>query len=80
MLPTLYRRRVEKIRLTGGEPLVRQDLHRLIEQLAPLEGLQGPLPDHQRRVLANQIDALAKAGLKRVNVSIDTLNAVSSNA
>lgn len=68
-------RGVEKIRLTGGEPLVRHDLHRLIEKLAPLEGLQDLCLTTNGALLANQIDALAKAGLKRVNVSIDTLDA-----
>jgi len=68
-------RGVEKIRLTGGEPLVRQDLHRLIEKLAPLEGLKDLCLTTNGALLANQIDALAKAGLKRVNVSIDTLDA-----
>ncbi len=68
-------RGVEKIRLTGGEPLVRQDLHRLIEQLAPLEGLKDLCLTTNGALLANQIGALAKAGLKRVNVSIDTLDA-----
>jgi len=68
-------RGVEKIRLTGGEPLVRQDLHRLIEKLAPLDGLMDLCLTTNGALLASQIGALAKAGLKRVNVSIDTLDA-----
>ena len=68
-------RGVEKIRLTGGEPLVRQDLHRLIEKLAPLDGLMDLCLTTNGALLAGQIGALAKAGLKRVNVSIDTLDA-----
>ena len=57
-------RGVEKIRLTGGEPLVRQDLHRLIEKLAPLEGLKDLCLTTNGALLADQIDALAKAGLQ----------------
>jgi cyclic pyranopterin phosphate synthase len=68
-------RGVEKIRLTGGEPLVRQDLHRLIEKLASLDGLMDLCLTTNGALLASQIGALAKAGLKRVNVSIDTLDA-----
>ncbi|MGZ8530066.1 MAG: GTP 3',8-cyclase MoaA [Candidatus Binatia bacterium] len=68
-------RGVEKFRLTGGEPLVRQDLHRLIEKLAPLDGLMDLCLTTNGALLASQIAALAKAGLKRVNVSIDTLDA-----
>jgi len=67
-------RGVEKIRLTGGEPLVRQDLHLLIAKLANLEGLKDLCLTTNGALLANQVGFLAGAGLKRVNVSIDTLD------
>jgi len=67
-------RGVEKIRLTGGEPLVRQDLHLLIAKLANLKGLKDLCLTTNGALLANQVGALAGAGLKRVNVSIDTLD------
>jgi GTP 3',8-cyclase len=67
-------RGVDKIRLTGGEPLVRQDLHFLIEKLAKLEGLKDLCLTTNGALLANQVSALANAGLRRVNVSIDTLD------
>ncbi len=67
-------RGVDKIRLTGGEPLVRQDLHLLIAKLAKLEGLKDLCLTTNGALLANQASALASAGLKRVNVSIDTLD------
>ena len=66
---------VEKIRLTGGEPLVRHDLHLLIEKLAPLDGLKDLCLTTNGALLAERIDALKQAGLRRVNVSIDTLDA-----
>jgi len=67
-------RGVDKIRLTGGEPLVRQDLHLLIEKLSKLDGLKDLCLTTNGALLANQVSALAAAGLKRVNVSIDTLD------
>jgi GTP 3',8-cyclase len=66
---------VEKIRLTGGEPLVRHDLHLLIEKLAPLEGLKDLCLTTNGALLAERMEPLKRAGLKRVNVSIDTLDA-----
>jgi cyclic pyranopterin phosphate synthase len=65
---------VEKIRLTGGEPLVRQDLARLIEKLAALHALKDLCLTTNGALLAERIEALARAGLRRINVSIDTLD------
>jgi cyclic pyranopterin phosphate synthase len=65
---------VDKIRLTGGEPLVRQDLHLLIEKLSKLDGVNDLCLTTNGALLADQVSALASAGLKRVNVSIDTLD------
>ena len=66
---------VEKIRLTGGEPLVRQDLPLLIEKLAALEGLHDLCLTTNGALLGERVRALKQAGLRRVNVSIDTLDA-----
>lgn len=65
---------VEKIRLTGGEPLVRQDLPRLIEKLSSIQGLKDLCLTTNGALLSAQIDALKNAGLQRVNISIDTLD------
>ncbi|MGE5220736.1 MAG: GTP 3',8-cyclase MoaA [Chloroflexota bacterium] len=65
---------VEKIRLTGGEPLVRQDLPVLIEKLAALEGLQDLCLTTNGALLSERIHALKVAGLKRINVSLDSLD------
>jgi cyclic pyranopterin phosphate synthase len=62
---------VKKIRLTGGEPLVRRDLHRLIAMLAEL-GVDLTLTTNGS-YLARQASALAAAGLHRVTVSLDSL-------
>src|SRR3712207_627194 len=64
---------VAKIRITGGEPLVRRDLERLIELLARIPGLDLTLTTNGA-LLAEKADALAKAGLRRVAVSLDSLD------
>ena len=66
---------VDKIRLTGGEPLLRRDLDKLIAQLAAIEGLQDLCLTTNGSLLAEKAGALAAAGLKRLNVSLDTLDA-----
>ena len=63
---------VEKIRLTGGEPLVRKDVERLIALLAPL-GVELTLTTNAS-LLAAKAEALAAAGLDRVTVSLDSLD------
>jgi cyclic pyranopterin phosphate synthase len=67
---------VEKIRLTGGEPLVRRDIARLVEQLAGLEGLRDLTLTTNGSLLAVLAPALHAAGLRRVTVSLDALDNV----
>ncbi len=64
---------VEKVRLTGGEPLLRKNLERLIEMLADIPGLDLTLTTNGS-VLAKKARALKAAGLKRVTVSLDSLD------
>jgi cyclic pyranopterin phosphate synthase len=64
---------VRKIRLTGGEPLVRRDLHRLVAMLAAIPDLDLTLTTNGS-LLARQTQALKDAGLKRVSVSLDSLD------
>jgi len=64
---------VQKIRITGGEPLVRRDLHRLVAMLAQIPDLDLTLTTNGS-LLAKQAAALAAAGLKRVTVSLDSLD------
>ena len=65
---------VKDIRITGGEPLVRRQLDRLIEMLAAIEGLEDLSLTTNGMLLADHADQLCKAGLKRVNISLDTLD------
>ena len=64
---------VRKIRLTGGEPLVRRDLERLVEKLATLGDLDLTLTTNGS-LLGQKARSLAAAGLKRVTVSLDSLD------
>ncbi|WP_144611153.1 GTP 3',8-cyclase MoaA [Bacillus cereus] len=64
---------VEKIRLTGGEPLLRKDLPWLIARLTKLEGLKDIGLTTNGIHLAKQAKALKDAGLKRVNISLDAI-------
>ncbi len=65
---------VEKIRLTGGEPLVRQELPKLVEALSAVPGLRDLTLTTNGRLLPAQAEALRAAGLRRVTVSLDTLD------
>lgn len=65
---------VNKVRLTGGEPLVRHDLHRLVEKLARVEGIRDIALTTNGILLAQQAQSLAQAGLQRLNISLDCLN------
>jgi cyclic pyranopterin phosphate synthase len=67
------RQGVEKIRITGGEPLVRRDLERLIEMLAAIDGLDLTLTTNGS-LLAQKAEALRASGLGRVTVSLDSLD------
>ena len=66
---------VDKIRLTGGEPLLRRDLSTLVGMLSSKPGLNDLALTTNGVLLADQIDALATAGLRRITVSLDTLHA-----
>ncbi|MGE5595279.1 MAG: GTP 3',8-cyclase MoaA [Hyphomicrobiales bacterium] len=65
---------VEKIRLTGGEPLVRRDLDHLVAQLAEIDGLRDLTLTTNGSLLRRQAQKLKDAGLKRITVSLDSLD------
>lgn len=65
---------VEKIRLTGGEPLLRKDMPILVHKLSQIEGLDDIGLTTNGVLLPQLSQALKDAGLKRVNVSLDSLN------
>src|SRR5881275_162399 len=65
---------VDKIRLTGGEPLLRRDVAALVQMIAGKPGLKDLALTTNGVLLADQIDALKTAGLGRITVSLDTLH------
>jgi GTP 3',8-cyclase len=64
---------VQKIRITGGEPLLRRDLEHLIERLAGIDGLDLTLTTNGA-LLPQKARPLAAAGLRRITVSLDSLD------
>lgn len=64
---------VEKIRLTGGEPLARRDLERLVASLSAIDGLRDICLTTNGSTLAEKAAVLKTAGLRRINVSLDSL-------
>lgn len=64
---------VRKLRLTGGEPMLRQDLPALVAMLATVPGIEDVAMTTNGVLLAPAAEALAAAGLRRVTVSLDTL-------
>ena len=64
---------VKKIRFTGGEPLVRKNLVKLIGDVNGLAGISDIAMTTNGLLLEGHIDALKQAGLKRINISLDTL-------
>ncbi|MEX0601954.1 MAG: radical SAM protein, partial [Bacteroidota bacterium] len=65
---------ISKIRLTGGEPLMRRDLHLLVQQISGIPGIRDLALTTNGLLLAEQAAALKEAGLHRLNVSLDTLS------
>jgi len=70
---------VEKIRLTGGEPLVRRNVERLVQMLAGIPGLDLTLTTNGS-LLTQKARALKDAGLQRITVSLDSLDDAVFNA
>ena len=65
---------VRKVRLTGGEPLVRRNLERLVAMLAQIDGIDDLTLTTNASLLADRAQLLADAGLHRVTVSLDALD------
>lgn len=65
---------VKKIRITGGEPLLRRDLPKLIDRIHQIDGVEDIALTTNGTLLKKYANDLAKAGLSRVSVSLDSLN------
>jgi cyclic pyranopterin phosphate synthase len=66
---------VSKVRITGGEPLVRKNALWLFEEVGKLEGLRELVVTTNGSQLEHQAAALKKAGVRRINISLDSLDA-----
>jgi GTP 3',8-cyclase len=64
---------VHDVRLTGGEPLARRELWRLVEMLSGIEDVHDLSLTTNGYMLPKQVDGLVAAGLRRINVSLDSL-------
>ena len=70
---------VNKVRLTGGEPLVRRELDKLVAQIASIPEILDVGLTTNGILLADQAEALYAAGLRRINISLDALDAPSED-
>ncbi len=66
---------IDKVRLTGGEPLLRRDLPRLVEMIAATPGIRDVGLTTNGLLLSSQAQPLYDAGLRRINISLDALDA-----
>lgn len=64
---------VQKLRITGGEPLVRRGLPELVAMLAAIPGITDLSMSSNASLLSAHVEALAQAGLQRINISLDSL-------
>ncbi|MDO5142769.1 MAG: GTP 3',8-cyclase MoaA [Eubacteriales bacterium] len=66
---------ITKVRLTGGEPLVRRDLEEIVHMIARIPQVRDLSMTTNAQSLADRVGALRRAGLQRVNISLDSLQA-----
>lgn len=65
---------IKKVKLTGGEPLVRKDFVELVRKIKAIDGIEKVTLTTNGVLLEDQMDALAAAGINGINISLDTLN------
>jgi cyclic pyranopterin phosphate synthase len=65
---------VSRVRITGGEPLVRSELHKLVSLIRRIDGIEDIAMTTNAILLEDQAQRLKDSGLNRINVSLDTLN------
>ena len=64
----------KKIKLTGGEPLVRKGVHYLVEEICKIDGIENVTMTTNGYLLEDEIDNLVNTGIKGINISLDTLD------
>ncbi|NMC45232.1 MAG: GTP 3',8-cyclase MoaA [Chloroflexi bacterium] len=71
---TCARLGIRKVRITGGEPLLRKDILEIVHRLAAVDGIEEITMTTNAQQLAGRVGALKAAGLQRLNISLDTLD------
>src|SRR5262249_52819251 len=66
---------ITKIRITGGEPLVRKDVDKLLQALGAIEGVQTLALTTNAVLLADKVETVKAAGVSAINISLDSLRA-----
>ncbi len=66
---------INKVRLTGGEPLLRRDINEIIRRISTIDGIKEITMTTNAQHLAGQAGILKAVGLSRINISLDSLNA-----
>lgn len=66
---------IKKVRITGGEPLVRRGIEEIITRIANVQGIEDLALTTNGVFLEEKAEAIYNAGVKRLNISLDTLNA-----
>jgi cyclic pyranopterin phosphate synthase len=72
---TMARMGLERVRITGGEPLIRRDLSDLVKMIADVPEIEDLSLSTNAVLLADQAEALKQAGVQRLNISLDSLQA-----
>ncbi len=80
IITVLSRHGISKVRLTGGEPLVRKGIVEFVRDVAAIPNITDVSMTTNGSLLAGMADELKAAGLKRVNISLDTINSERFNA
>lgn len=65
---------VRKVRLTGGEPLLRRGIERLVQRIAAVPGIETVAMTTNGTLLKSRLDGLVNAGLRRLNISLDSMD------
>lgn len=65
---------IKKVRITGGEPLLRNDIIKLVEQISKINGIEELAITTNAQILEDKIELLINAGITKFNISVDSLN------
>ena len=67
---------IQRIRITGGEPLLRHELHKLISLINKIKGIESIAMTTNGLLLRDKLDSLTESGLNKISISLDTLDPI----